>query len=222
MTRGAITHTVPRPQRADARRNRERVLAAAEAVFSEAGLKAQVDEVARRAGVGVGTVCRNFPTKQALIEAVLTSMYVSLLDQAEAALVTADPAAAFEQFVLALSEFQARHRAFAEQMANEPVLPETAHALRDALTSAIARLVTGAQSAGTVRADIGPADVAILFSGVAHATAVAGDLQPALRERYVRLILDGLRPAVASQLPGAPLDFAQLRCIKNAKLRKAR
>jgi AcrR family transcriptional regulator len=217
-----MTDVAPRQLRADARRNRERVLEAAEVVFSEAGLKAQIDEVARRAGVGVGTVCRNFPTKQALLESVLTSMYTSLLEQAEGALATGEPAAAFEQFVLALSAFQARHRAFAEQMANESVLPETAHELRDALTSAIARLVAGAQAAGTVRDDIGPADVSLLFSGVAHATAVAGDFQPALRERYVRLILDGLRPAVASKLPGAPLDFAQLRRIKNAKARKAK
>jgi len=64
-----------RPLRADARRNRERVLAAAEEVFSEAGLRAQIDEVARRAGVGVGTVCRNFPNKEALVEAVLASRY---------------------------------------------------------------------------------------------------------------------------------------------------
>src|SRR5471032_2642113 len=97
------------PRRADARRNRERVLAAAEAVFAESGLKGQVEEVARRAGVGVGTVCRNFPTKQALVEAVLTSMYESLLGQALEALEHPDAGEAFEQFFVALPEFHARH-----------------------------------------------------------------------------------------------------------------
>jgi AcrR family transcriptional regulator len=207
------------PRRADALRNRERVLAAAEEVFAQSGLKGQVEEVARRAGVGVGTVCRNFPTKQSLVEAVLTSMYESLLARAVAAGENPDPAAAFEEFVIALSEFQARHRALAEQMARELELPETAQPMRDELRTAIDGLVARAQEAGAVRSDIGPADVSLLFSGVAHATALAGDLAPVLRERYVRLILDGLRPQEASTLPGRPLDFTQLRKLKARRQR---
>src|SRR6202162_6211579 len=81
-----------RPRRADAVRNRERVLAAAEAVFAESGLMAQVEEVARRAGVGVGTVCRHFPTKQALVEAVLTSMFEAVVEEAREALAGPGPA----------------------------------------------------------------------------------------------------------------------------------
>ena len=81
-----MTDVTTRPMRSDARRNRERVLAAAESVFSEMGLRAQIEEVARRAGVGVGTVCRHFPTKQALVEAVLEAMYESLLHDARRAL----------------------------------------------------------------------------------------------------------------------------------------
>jgi len=207
------------PRRADALRNRERVLAAAEEVFAQSGLKGQVEEVARRAGVGVGTVCRNFPTKQSLVEAVLTSMYESLLARAVTAGENPDPAAAFEEFVIALSEFQARHRALAEQMARELELPETAQPMRDELRAAIDGLVARAQEAGAVRSDIGPADVSLLFSGVAHATALAGDLAPVLRERYVRLILDGLRPQEASTLPGRPLDFSQLRKLKARRQR---
>jgi AcrR family transcriptional regulator len=203
-----------RPRRADARRNRELVLAAAEAVFAESGLKGQVEEVARRAGVGVGTVCRNFPTKQDLVDAVLTSMYESLLEQALAALDHPDPAHAFEAFFVALPDFHARHRALSEQMANELELPSSAKPLRERLTKALTDLVTRAQAVGAVRADIGPADVSLLFSGIAHATALAGELQPMLRERYVRIILDGMRPRDESKLPGKPLDFAQLRRIK--------
>jgi AcrR family transcriptional regulator len=208
-----------RPQRADARRNRERVLAAAEQVFSESGLKGQVEEVARRAGVGVGTVCRNFPTKQALVEAVLTSMYESLLGQALEALENPDPGEAFERFFVAFPEFQARHRALGEQMANELELPTKAQPLREQLLRALTELVARAQAGGAIRADLGPADVAMLFAGVAHATALAGELQPILRERYVRIILDGMRPREASVLPGRPLDFAQLR---RAKQRQAK
>src|ERR1700747_2326413 len=106
-----MTDVTARPMRSDARRNRERVLVAAGDGFSKTGLRAQVEEVARRAGVGVGTVCRHFPTKQALVEAVLEAMYESLLDDARRALEQPDPGAAFHSFFNALSEFQARHRA---------------------------------------------------------------------------------------------------------------
>jgi AcrR family transcriptional regulator len=204
------------PRRADARRNRERVLAAAEAVFAESGVKAPVEEVARRAGVGVGTVCRNYPTKQALIEAVVGAMYESLLQEVEAASADPDPARAFERFVVGLPAFQDRHRALADQMANENMLASTAGP-REQVVRAMSELVARAQEAGAVRADIGPADVSMLFSGVAHASSIAGELQPVLRERFVRIILDGLRADNPTVLPGRPLDFAQLRRIKERR-----
>jgi AcrR family transcriptional regulator len=215
MTR--VTGVSERPLRADARRNRERVLAAAEEVFAESGLKGQIEEVARRAGVGVGTVCRNFPTKQALVEAVLTSMYESLVNRAREALDNPDPGEGFERFFVALPEFHARHRALGEQMAKELELPTSAQPLREQLTRALTELVSRAQASGAIRADIGPADVSLLFAGIAHATALAGELQPMLRERYVRIILDGMRPREASALPGRPLDFAQLRRMKQRR-----
>jgi len=214
-----VTDVGARPQRADARRNRELVLAAAEAVFGESGLNGQIEEVARRAGVGVGTVCRNFPTKQALVDAVLTSMYETLLSRARDALDHDDPGEAFERFFVALPEFQSRHRVLGEQMAKELELPTSAEPIREELVRALAELVSRAQVAGAVRGDIGPADVSMLFAGVAHATALAGELEPMLRERYVRIILDGLRPKEASALPGRPLDFEQLRRIKQRRMR---
>jgi len=200
--------------RADARRNRELVLAAAEAVFAEQGQRAQVDEVARRAGVGVGTVCRNFPTKQALVEAVLEAMFESLLADAEAALMETDAGVAFEHFFRALADFQARHRVVAEAMATEVDLPAQAQPTKQALRRAMARLVANAQACGAIRSDIGPVDVTMLFGAVAHTTALAGELQPVLRQRYLSIILDGLRPVDGRCLPGKPLDFAQLDRLK--------
>src|SRR5689334_22667471 len=113
------TQVSDRQQRADARRNRERVLAAASDVLAESGLRAPMEEIARRAGVGVGTVCRNFPTKQAMVDAVLVDLYETLLRDALDGVANPDAGAAFETFVEALSAFQARHRALAEQMAND-------------------------------------------------------------------------------------------------------
>jgi len=206
-----------RPMRRDALRNRARVLAAAEAVFAELGLKAPVEEVARRAGVGVGTVCRHFPTKQALVEAVLEAMYESLLGDAQRALTHPDAGAAFSTFFVQLAAFQARHRALAEQMATTIDLPMSAQPTRQQLRVAIAQLVANAQAAGTIRADIGPADIAMLFSGVAHSAALAGDLEPMLRQRYLTIILDGLRPLDPTHLPGKPLGFAQLDRLKKRR-----
>lgn len=214
-----MTDVVDRPMRADARRNHERVLVAAEEVFSTAGLRAQVEDVARLAGVGVGTVCRHFPTKQALIEAVLRRMIEPLVLDADNALEADDAGAAFRAFVVALSDFQARHRGLAEQMATEIDMSVVARPLRSELRDAVSKLVARAQAAGAIRADVGPADVAMLFLGVAHATAVAGDLEAQLRERYVAIILDGLRPLEASELPGQPMSFAQLQRLKAGRAR---
>ena len=206
------TESSGRRPRADAVRNREKVLAAAEAAFAAAGRRAHLDDIAASAGVGVGTVCRHFPTKQDLFAAVCDRLYRSLLESAEEALAADDPAEAFERFFVALPQFHQRHRAFAEQMAAE--LDTAAEPVRDALMAAMTELVTRAQEAGAIRRDIGPADVSMLFSGIAHATSVAGDMQPTLHERYVRIVLDGLRPDGASTLPGRPLDFSELRRMK--------
>src|SRR4051812_28576324 len=119
-----------RPMRSDARRNRERVLAAAEDVFADLGLKAQVEEVARRAGVGVGTVCRHFPTKQVLVEAVLEAMYEALLDAAGGAPARPEGGPASEAFFVKRASFQARHRALAEQRATAIDLRMTAQPTR--------------------------------------------------------------------------------------------
>src|SRR5579859_366110 len=101
-----MTNDTVRPLRADARRNREKVLEAAETLFTEVGLKVPIEDVALRAGVGVGTVCRNFPTKEALVEAVLAGLYESLLASARAAASSSEPGEAFEQFILAMADFQ--------------------------------------------------------------------------------------------------------------------
>ena len=210
-------HLADRHQRSDARRNRERVLLAAADVLSASGLKAPVEEIARRAGVGVGTVCRNFPTKQAMVDAVLTDLYEKLLQDALDGLANPNAGQAFETFVVVLSAFQARHRALAEQMATAVPPPVAMSAVRERLWAAISELVARVQVAGTVRPDIGPADVAMMLSGVAHATALAGDLQPVLSDRYLRIILDGLRPTGASPLPGEPLDFDGFQCVKGRR-----
>jgi AcrR family transcriptional regulator len=210
--------TTERPLRADAQRNRRRVLDAAEDLFAESGNGATIEDIAKRAGVGVGTVCRHFPTKQALLDEVLTESYRELVVDAEQALASHEPAAAFEQFVHRLAAHQARRRMLAEQMATELALPPAAEELRVAMRRNITELVERAQAAGAVRTDISPADTSMLFAGVAQITAVAGG-DAALRDRFVAVMMDGLRPAAANPLPGQALRYADLDRLLERKQR---
>ena len=196
------THHV-RPQRSDARRNRERVLEAAEALFAEEGLKVQIEQVAHRAGVGVGTVCRNFPTKQVLLDAVLTVMWESLLSDARAALDEEDPGAALRRFFAAKADFHARHLALARGMSPAIDHPASADSVRESLREVFAALVGRAQASGAIRPDIGPGDLALLWSGVAQAVELtAGEPDAALWQRYLTILMDGLRPVDPTPLPG--------------------
>src|SRR5260370_752709 len=151
-----------RPMRADGVRNRQRVLEAAAELLAERGLKVQVEEIAQRAGVGVGTVCRHFTTKEGLIAAVLERMCEQLLEATRAALSDPDAGRAFTRFVTMMADFQARHRILAERMALTADLPTSTREIKGALRQAVAELVERAQNDGTVRSDIGPADMAML------------------------------------------------------------
>ena len=196
--------------RADARRNRERVLEAAEALFGEIGLKAQMDDVAERAGVGVGTVYRHFPTKAALLEAVIAGRGEAMLRDIKAAVGDPDPGMGLRRFASAMADHQARNRALAEEMAAEIDLPAVMARVRDSIYDAVSGLVNRAQAAGAIRSDIGASDVSMLLSGIAHVVELAGDLGARLRQRYLTIVLDGLRPADASPLPGRPLELDEL------------
>ncbi len=220
MATRSSTPLTERPQRADAQRNRRRVLEAAEQLFAEAGNGATIEGIAKRAGVGVGTVCRHFPTKQALLDEVLTDSFREIVADADEALASADPATAFEQFVHRLAAQQARRRLLAEQMATDLELPPAAVELKKAMRARITELLERAQAAGAVRSDISPADTAMLFAGVAQITAVSG-ADATLRERYVAVMLDGLRPAAATPLPGKPLQYRDVDRLLARRSRSA-
>src|SRR3954469_20768899 len=129
-----------RPLRADARRNREKVLAAARAVFSEHGRDAQMDDVARRAGVGVGTVYRHFPTKEALIEALMVAAFETIAAAAEAALEIDDPWEAFTSGLWRGAETMAGYRALSEVFASIPGETESVMPTVEGLTSTVSVL----------------------------------------------------------------------------------
>jgi AcrR family transcriptional regulator len=197
-------HPDPRPLRADARRNRERVLDAARECFAQHGLDAQMDDIARAARVGVGTVYRHFPTKEALAEAIAADHFDRLAASAREALENPDPWESFSTFLRSSAQVQAGDRALAEVMAAEPEVMCDAANRRADLHEAFAELVHRAQEAGSLRADLVPADVPMLICGVGRAT-LAGSKGPTMScRRYLEIMLDGLRAPGSGELPDRP------------------
>jgi AcrR family transcriptional regulator len=193
-----------KPLRSDARRNRERVLDAARECFARDGLDAQMDDIASVAEVGVGTVYRHFPTKQALAEAIAADHFDRLAASARAALEVADAWEAFGTFLRNSAQVQAGDRALAEVMAAEPEVMCDAASRRPDLHEALAELVRRAQDAGDLRKDLVTADVPMLICGIGRAT-LAGSKGPTMScGRYLEIMLDGLRAPGSGELPDRP------------------
>jgi AcrR family transcriptional regulator len=182
-----------KPMRADARRNRERLLEAAAAAFAAEGLSVPLDEIARRAGVGPGTLYRHFPTKEALFEAVLHDRLQRLADDARALRSADDAAAALLGFIDRLVAEAALKRDLADALAGAgtDVTAATAATAADVRTE-IGHLLTRAQRSGTIRDDIGPADLMAIITGILFAlqTRPGDHADP---RRAVAVLRDGLR-----------------------------
>ena len=187
----------PRSMRADARRNRERVLAAADEVFAGLGPDASTEEVARRAGVSIGTVFRHFPTKEGLIEAVVVGRLTTLAIEAEQLRDAEDAEAAFLAFARRWSELSASKHRFAVELARSGAAvgtvrsanPEAARRLH----GAVAALLTHAQRAGSIRKDLTAADVIAILVGASQAQEHIGP-DPQQRAHLLSVTIDGLRP----------------------------
>ncbi len=184
---------VTKPLRADARRNREKVLAAASAAFAETGLDAQIDDIARRAGVGVGTVYRHFPTKEALVAALAEAHFERLADIVEGSAVAGEPWDALCAGIWRCAEMTAGDAALCEVIGGHPNAMQTAALGELRLEAATRRLIDGARAQGTIREDATVDDVRTIMCGFGHVAAAqrAGGLQD--WRRYLTIALDGLR-----------------------------
>jgi AcrR family transcriptional regulator len=179
-----------RALRADARRNRERVLAAARRAFAERGYGVPLDEIAAAAGVGPGTVYRHFPTKEALFEAVSVANVEELAADARARAEAADPALAFDGFLERLAEQALAKRDLPDAFAGAGA-QAVAAALAD-FHDALGVLLSAAQEVGGVRRDVRVGDLLVLFKGLLH--AVRSDPDPDVRHRVLAVVRDGLKP----------------------------
>jgi AcrR family transcriptional regulator len=192
--------------RADAARNRLRILAAASDVFAERGLDASTAEIARRAGVGEATLFRRFPTKDDLIVAILAEHMDGVIAVAEACLEEPDPWRSIERFFESMVEMQVGDRGALDAVKDSCMTSPALMGRRKRIMELMSRLLRRAQDAGVVRDDLTAPDLGLL---TAAASSVGGlafpGLRPDLWRRYLGVILDGMRPDGATRLrPGPP------------------
>ncbi|MEU6557214.1 TetR/AcrR family transcriptional regulator [Streptomyces sp. NPDC046915] len=188
--------TQVRPMRADARRNYERLLKAAVAAFAEHGENASLDDIAKRAGVGSGTLYRHFPTRQALLEAAYVDRIEALANRADELAGELPPGEALTEWLYELGAGTIEVRGM-KALLGSAVTDGTGSAavtacgtsVRDAAT----RLVEAAQAEGTLRADIEPIELLRLTHGVVTASELANGQGGNIR-RYLSLLTEGLRP----------------------------
>lgn len=183
-----------RPLRADARRNREKILAAAAAAFGQSGLENQMEDIARRAGVGVGTVYRHFPTKDALVTALAEAHFDRLADILEAALVReGDPWDVFAGAIRQAAEPAAADAAWCEIIAGHATAIAGAVRGQQRLAAATEALLERAKAGGVMRADATVQDVRAMMCGLGH-VATAQRAGAAMDwKRYLEVALDGFR-----------------------------
>jgi AcrR family transcriptional regulator len=186
-----------RPMRADARRNYERLVAAARTAFAERGADASLDDIAKRAGVGPGTLYRHFPTRQALLKVVVEE-WVQNLREESGRYLAERPDEALMRWLGFVVRYLSTYRGLSAALVdaygdatNELTAPSTEiHEVSKAL-------IVRAQEAGTLRADIDPSQILQLVSGIAYMVDKTRDKQPEHRanaDALLPLLLDGLRP----------------------------
>ncbi|GAA2103401.1 TetR/AcrR family transcriptional regulator [Actinomadura alba] len=194
--------TSTRPLRADAARNRRLLLAAAAEEFAERGLDASVADIARRAGVGKGTVFRHFATKDHLLAAIVLDRIDALNAVGERLLKAADPGAALLEFLtVAAHQRQQRDLSFLQDAGE---LPAEVTRARAQMFHTVHALVDRAREHGVVRVDVTGADVILLMCAPNYVTSYVPDASPDLWQRYLAIIFDGLRPEGAHPLPHPP------------------
>jgi AcrR family transcriptional regulator len=206
----------PRPLRRDAERNRERILAAARELFVEQGLDVGVDEIARRAGVGMGTLYRRFPNKDALIEAILWTVVEHLRRIAVEAEANEPPADALRSFVLRSMTAEACQWAF---LSNRLWTGRTKELLFADVVPVMSTMFTAAQRAGTIRPDAALTDLLLLLRSMRGVLDLTETCMPGAWRRHLEIIMDGLRPCSShSPLDVPPVSFDTLAAAATTPL----
>jgi AcrR family transcriptional regulator len=199
---------IPRPLRRDAERNRERILTAARDLFVEHGLGVGVDEIARRAGVGMGTLYRRFPNKDALVEETLAAAVGRVRELAVAARETAPPGYALREFMMSsISDDACRWALVSRRMWTGRTLA----LVFDEVVPLLGTMFADAQQAGFVRKDAVLADLIVLVRAMRVVLELTGAPDGPTWRRYIDLLLDSLRPSeYNTPLDGPSMTLLQL------------
>jgi len=196
--------------RSDARQNRETILSATRELFAAEGLDVPAREIASSARIGVGTLYRHFPTRDALVDAVLEDALAAFVSAAETALEDRDPWHGFTTFFESALTLHAGNRGLISMIETNRHGLERAQAMRRRLRPLLARLVERAKESGGLRPDFTAQDVPLVFWAVDRAIERAGDL---VWRRQLAFLLDGLRAERATPVPYPPLTDAQLKRV---------
>jgi AcrR family transcriptional regulator len=184
-----------RPLRRDAERNRQRILAAAADLFTERGLDVTLDDVARAAGVGIGTVYRRFPDKETLVSELFRDRIDALVTVAEQACAVPDPWQGFVGYLEFVAASMASDLGLRQLMMFGTYDRDQVCYARDRMRPVITRLVERAQAAGDLRSDFSAPDVKMIAYMLASIAEYAASATPEIWRRYLTMLIDGLRPA---------------------------
>ena len=196
------------PLRADAERNRQRLLAAAKELFATRGLDVTLDDVARHAGVGTGTAYRRFPNKDALIDALMVDRIGEVAAIAEECLQDPDPWRGLTGFFERALALQAADRGLKEVLFSSGRGRERSNHARQQIGPVVTRLVQRALDAGVVRSDLSTTDVPLINFMLLTLVDFGRDVEPELYKRYLAIVIDGLKPRDGLEpLPVDALDF---------------
>jgi AcrR family transcriptional regulator len=183
-----------RPLRRDAERNRQRILQAAAEVFNERGLEVSLDEIARYAGVGVGTVYRRFRTKEELVEALFMDRLDQIAAIADEAFAAPDPWCGLVSFMERMAEIMAGNLGLRQMLMFATYGQDLVAVARQRNAPLVQRLVEQAQAAGQLRTDLKQTDIPFIVFILTEAAHLAQAANPDIWRRYLTLILDGMRP----------------------------
>lgn len=184
-----------RPLRRDAERNRQRILRAAAEVFTQRGLDATLDDVARQAGVGVGTVYRRFPDKESLVEELFQERINALVAVAEEACTAPDPWQGLASFLEHATACMAGDLGLRQLMMFATYGKDKVAYAREQMRPVVSKLVERAQAAGALRGDFSATDVPLIAYMLASVAEYASPVQPGVWRRYLALIVDGMVPS---------------------------
>ncbi|WP_173915148.1 TetR/AcrR family transcriptional regulator [Streptomyces barkulensis] len=201
------------PLRRDARRNRERLIAAAREVYAEQGVEAPLDDIARRAGVGNATLYRHFPTRGALIEAVFRDSLTETLRMGEEARLAEDPWEGLTAYLERIFEGLAADRGANDLMTTGAEGSPSLEELRAHNRETVDALLRRAQQQGAVRPDVTAEDLLFALAALGRAVPASAAVEPAAWRRCLALLLDGLRAAPVRPLPAPPVGFGTLEQV---------